>query len=82
MTPLSSNSSGPGGTRAWSVSVAEDPENLQPDKNSSASDQDESFVAPMTGNEHIEPDAVASDPPAAETDTFASEAIASYDAPV
>jgi hypothetical protein len=80
MTPLSSNSSGSSGTRAWSVSVADDPENTQPDKNSPASDQTESSAAPMTGNEHIEHSAAASDLPAAETDAFASEAVESFDA--
>jgi hypothetical protein len=77
LTPLSSNSSGSSGTRAWSVSVVDETANLQPDETAStAPDQSESFsapkAAPMTDNESRETVTEEVDLPVTENDLPAS----------
>lgn len=83
LTPLSSNSSGSSGTRAWGVSVAEDPEKAQPDETvSTAREQSESFsapkAAPMTDKEAREPVAETVDLPVTENESPESEATESF----
>ncbi|MBX2804348.1 MAG: phasin family protein [Hyphomicrobiales bacterium] len=88
LTPLSSNSYGSSGTRAWSVSVAEEPANQQPEPDAfNAAEPSDSASTSMNDTAQIEQDEAvdeAIEPPATETgEDFASPASPiSYDDPV
>lgn len=84
LTPLSSSSSGAGGTRAWNVSVGDNPENPQPGKDiSDTPEQAESSVAaPMTDKDHEAPVTETVELPVTETESHASEAAEPFAADV
>jgi hypothetical protein len=78
-TPLSSSTSGSSGTRAWSVSIADDPDNPQPDKQTpNDTEPSESSTAPMNDNEQTYPVTETDELPVTEAETYAGEASQSF----